>query len=187
MLHLPSFFSSAQIFRRKNRNHNWLVESAANGPVCHRQGKPRQGLRGNSHLRPCRAGVPPDQAGTRLAIYPFVLRLLFVSSPIKNRRTNGELSNNYRRTNEEMTTLPAACKDDAVPYIHLGFTLLEILKSIHNVQIDPVEAGEEDAVQVAVAGTADEVLPPGNPVADLVVAGPVGVLAGQPHRLVPLP
>ncbi len=110
MLHLPSFFSSAQIFRRKNRNHNWLVESAANGPVCHRQGKPRQGLRGNSHLRPCRAGVPPDQAGTRLAIYPFVLRLLFVSSSIKNRRTNGELSNNYRRTNEEMTTLPAACQ-----------------------------------------------------------------------------
>ena len=64
---------------------------------------------------------------------------------------------------------------------------LKIFESVHNVQIDPVEAGGEDTVQVAVALAANQILPFGIPVADFVIARPRRVLTGQPCGFVPLP
>ena len=55
--------------------------------------------------------------------------------------------------------------------------ILKIFKGIHDVEVNSVEAGGEDAVEVAIASTADDLLPFGTPIADFEIAWPFGVFS----------
>ena len=58
-----------------------------------------------------------------------------------------------------------------------GASWLPVLVGVNDVEVDPVVAGSEDLVHVGV----DYLLPGQVPVADLVVARPVGVRASEPR------
>ena len=46
--------------------------------------------------------IVPFQTGVRLNIYLLFHLYFFLISAIQNRTTNGQLTNNYRRTNEDI-------------------------------------------------------------------------------------
>jgi hypothetical protein len=68
-----------------------------------------------------------------------------------------------------------------------SLSLFKIFKGIYNVQIDTIETSMENAAQIAVFGTTNEVLPLGIPIPHFVVAIPVGVALGEPYGPVMVP